>query len=297
MSALSYAAANVLRLLPRATISRAMGQLADVRWSPSLGRAVVGAYSRMYDVRLEEAAQSSGWASFDAFFTRPLRDGARVVDDADDAVVSPADGRLDSLGVVDAQSRFMVKGRPYEVEELVGDAEEAKRYRGGLGCVVYLSPRDYHRVHAPVAGEIRTIRSLPGDYFPVNAVGVAHFPNLFARNRRVAIAIDTPEASGLGRVTVVMVAAMIVGRITVSGVDSRDVPLGVQTLEPRRQVARGDEIGMFHLGSTAVVFFEGRARAEWARTAGSHVRYGERLLTTRVASGANGGGSRVPEGG
>ena len=78
MSALSYAAANVLRLLPRATISRAMGQLADIRWSPSLGRAVVGAYSRVYDVRLEDAAQASGWPSFDAFFTRPLREGART---------------------------------------------------------------------------------------------------------------------------------------------------------------------------------------------------------------------------
>ena len=226
MSALSYAAANVLRLLPRAAISRAMGQLADLRWTPSLGRAVVGAYSRVYDVQLDEAAQSSGWPSFDAFFTRPLREGARVVDSAPDAIVSPADGRLDSLGVVDAESRFLVKGRPYAVEELVGSFDEARRYRGGLGCVVYLSPRDYHRVHAPVAGEISVIRSLPGDYFPVNAVGVAHFPNLFARNRRVAIAIDTPERDGLGRVTVVMVAAMIVGRITVSGVADRDVAVG-----------------------------------------------------------------------
>jgi len=295
MSALSYAAANVLRLLPRATISRAMGQLADVQWSPSLGRAVVGAYSRVYDVRLEEAAQSSGWPSFDAFFTRPLRDGARVVDPADEAIVSPADGRLDSLGRVDEASRFLVKGRPYAVEELVGDAEEAKRYRGGLGCVVYLSPRDYHRVHAPVGGEIRSIRSLPGDYFPVNAVGVAHFPNLFARNRRVAIAIDTAPETGLGRVTVVMVAAMIVGRITVSGVTARDVPMGHHVLDPALKVARGDEIGMFHLGSTAVVFFEEKAQATWSQGAGASVRYGERLLTARPHR--SGGGSPVVEGG
>jgi phosphatidylserine decarboxylase len=299
MSAISYAAANVLRFLPRTTITRAMGQLADVRWSPSLGRAVVGAYSRVYDVRLDEAAQSSGWPSFDAFFTRPLRAGARVVEAAADAVVSPADGRLDSLGVIDDHSRFVVKGRPYAVEELVGDPAEASRYRGGVGCVVYLSPRDYHRVHSPVAGEIRTIRSLPGDYYPVNAVGVAHFPNLFARNRRVAIAIDTPETSGLGRVTVVMVAAMIVGRITVSGVDARDVPLGLHRLDPGLRVERGGEIGMFHLGSTAVVFLEARARGVWASSAGASVRYGERLLTTRPegAPGTQSGGSLGPEGG
>jgi phosphatidylserine decarboxylase len=285
MSALTYAAANVLRLLPRARIGRAMGQLADVRWSPSLGRAVVGAYSRVYDVQLDEAAQASGWPSFDAFFTRPLREGARVIDKAADAVVSPADGRLDSLGPVDSQSRFLVKGRPYAVDELVGSADEARRYRGGQGCVVYLSPRDYHRVHAPVDGEITNIRSLPGDYFPVNAVGIAHFPNLFARNRRVAIAIDTPAASGLGRVTVVMVAAMIVGRITATGVDARDVPQGCHTLQPGRRVQRGDEVGVFHLGSTAVVFLEERAKATWVRRAGDRVRYGERLIVARPGAG------------
>jgi phosphatidylserine decarboxylase len=288
MSALSYAAANVLRLLPRATISRAMGQLADIRWSPSLGRAVVGAYTRVYDVRLEDAAQASGWASFDAFFTRPLRDGARTIDPAKDAIVCPADGRLDSMGPVDGTSTFTVKGRGYAVHELVGGAEEARRYQGGLGCVVYLSPRDYHRVHSPVDGEIRSIRSLPGDYFPVNEVGVAHFPNLFARNRRVAIAIDTPESSGLGRVTVVMVAAMIVGRITVSGVDARDVPFGHHEFTPGRKIARGEEIGVFHLGSTAVVFFEKCAEAVWTPSAGVSVRYGERLLTAHAAGGSSG---------
>jgi len=281
MSALSYAAANVLRLLPRATIGRAVWQLADFRWSPSLGRAVVGAYSRVYDVCLEEAAQSSGWANFDAFFTRPLREGVRVIDPGSDAIVCPADGRLDSLGVIDATSTFTVKGRPYSVEELVGSGDEALRYQGGLGCVVYLSPRDYHRVHAPVDGQMRSVRSIAGDYFPVNAVGVAHIPNLFARNRRVAIAIDTSAESGLGRVTVVMVAAMNVGRITVTGVEARDVPFGHHTFEPGRAVRRGEEIGVFHLGSTAVVFFEERARATWTRAADTRVRYGERLLTAR----------------
>jgi len=277
MSALSYAAAKVLRLLPRAKIGHVMGQLADVRWSPAVGRAVVGAYSRVYDVRLDEAASASGWTNFDAFFTRPLRAGARTLDVSPEAVLSPADGRLDSMGVVDQAARFVVKGRPYAVEELVGGRDEAERYEGGLGCVVYLSPRDYHRVHAPVDGEIRSVRSLPGDYFPVNAMGVAHFPNLFARNRRVAIAIDTPAASGLGRVTVVMVAAMIVGRITVEGVPGRDVPFGNHRLN--LPIRRGDEIGVFHLGSTAVIFFERRVRGAWSLPAESHVRYGQRLLT------------------
>jgi phosphatidylserine decarboxylase len=120
---------------------------------------------------------------------------------------------------------------------------------------------------------------MPGDYFPVNAIGLDHIPNLFARNRRVAIAIDTPKSSGLGRVTVVMVAAMVVGRITVTGIRERDVPLGDH--EPGVRLARGDELGMFHLGSTVVLFLERSAMGSWLAREGA-IRYGEGLA--RAAS-------------
>ncbi|MFO0680182.1 MAG: archaetidylserine decarboxylase [Polyangiaceae bacterium] len=278
MSALlSYATAQLLRALPREGISRAMGRLADHRWAPRLGSTVVNLYSRAYDVDFDDCVESGGWESFDAFFTRRLKDGVRPMDGDSHVVVSPSDGKLESMGRIDpATTTFTVKGSPYRVDELLGDADEAKRYAGGAGCVIYLSPRDYHRVHAPVAGSVRSIRSMRGDYLPVNAMGVKYFPNLFARNRRVAIAIDTPEESGLGRVTVVMVAAMIVGRITVTGVDARDVPYGVHSLERAIPVAKGDELGMFHLGSTAVVFLEKAACERWAREEGP-IRLGEAL--------------------
>src|ERR1700733_5444038 len=121
MSAVTYATAQILRVLPRATISRAAGRLADVRWSPPLGHAVVGLYSRLYAVELEDCVEKSGWSSFDAFFTRRLRSGARPVDPDDRVVTSPADGRIESMARVDERGRFTVKGRPYEVAELVGD--------------------------------------------------------------------------------------------------------------------------------------------------------------------------------
>lgn len=266
-----------------------MGKLADFEWPDPLGKAVVNLYCRAYDVDLDECRKASGFANFDEFFTRELREGARPLPADAGVVISPADGRVDSLGVLDGRS-FVVKGRPYKVEELVGDDAEAKRYDGGLGCVVYLSPRDYHRVHSPVAGSIATVRSMPGDYYPVNSIGVRHVQNLFVRNRRVAIAVDTPD---LGRVTVVMVAAMVVGRITVSGIDARDVPIGVVDLEPPRKVERGDEIGIFRLGSTAVVFFEKSANLEWAVEEGP-IRFGQALARVRAgtgkANGANGNG-------
>ncbi|MBX3187889.1 MAG: phosphatidylserine decarboxylase [Labilithrix sp.] len=286
MNAITYATAQILRVLPRTRITRAMGRLADYEWPDPVGKAVVNLYCRAYRVELDECRKASGFASFDEFFTRELREGARPMPEDERIAVSPADGRIDSIGPIDGRA-FSVKGRPYRVDELVGDEAEAHRYDGGSGCVVYLSPRDYHRVHAPVEGEITSVRSMPGDYYPVNAIGVRHVHNLFVRNRRVSIAIDTPPSSGFGRVTVVLVAAMVVGRITVSGIAERDVPFGHRPFDPPLRVARGDEIGIFHLGSTAVVFFEPRAKVKWLVNEGP-TRFGQPMVMRGDGAATNG---------
>jgi phosphatidylserine decarboxylase len=279
MSVVTYATAQILRALPRARIGRAIGRLADRRWSPSVGRAVVGLYSRLYDVEFDECLEREGWANFDAFFTRGLR--TRSVDADPRSITSPADGRVEAMGAIEAGGTFVVKGRPYTVEELVGDdREEARRFVGGAGCVVYLAPGDYHRVHAPVSGSVRRIRSIPGDFFPVNSIGMLHVSNLLCRNRRVAVEIDSD--GDLGRVTVIMVVAMIVGRITTIGLEARDVPIGDHTFDPPLRIARGDEIGVFHLGSTAVVLVEERGAGPWLVREGP-VRYGQALLRARDA--------------
>jgi len=163
-----------------------------------------------------------------------------------------------------------VKGRPYEVGELIGDVTDAARYSGGEFAIVYLAPGDYHRVHSPVDGRTAIVRAIAGDLYPVNAIGERHVPKLLVRNSRVAIVIDT---NGLGRVTVVMVGAVIVGRITVTGIDAADVPQGVHPLV--RGVSRGDEIGIFHLGSTVVLLLE--PGVSITRPLG-RVRYGDSLL-------------------
>jgi phosphatidylserine decarboxylase len=275
MTVVTYAAAQVLRVLPREGITRVMGRLADAHLPPAVADAVVGLYVRAYKVDLGDTQPPVGsFASFDAFFTRPLRDGARPIDAGPDALVSPADGRLEDAGPVTEGGRLTIKGRPYRVADLVGDPTEAARYEGGQFAIVYLSPRDYHRVHAPIGGEITRVRSLPGDYFPVNSIGERHVDSLFSTNRRVSIVIDTATK---GRVTVVMVGAMIVGRITVTAIEARDVPLGDHEIVPPRPVARGEEIGMFHLGSTAVVFVE-KGRALPFRAGGTKIRMGEPLV-------------------
>jgi phosphatidylserine decarboxylase len=296
MSAVTFATAQVLRVLPRASIGKAIGRVAELPWSNSVGRAVVGLYSRAYHVKLDECADQS-WSSFDAFFTRRLREGARSIDHDRHTITSPADGRVMSIGRIDSTGRLMVKGRPYSVAELVGDEQEAERFRDGASCVVYLSPRDYHRVHAPVSGVIRRIRSIPGDYYPVNTVGMRHVPRLFCRNRRVAIEIDSNDDRP-GRVTVVMVVAMIVGRITTIGIDARDAPFGDHTFDPPLRVARGDEIGVFHLGSTAVVLVEEELAGE-RRMGEGPVLYGQALLRAPLGrpSTVNGVSAGREEGG
>jgi len=264
-------AAQVLRALPRVRISKAVGRLCEQPLPSSVSRAVTNAYCQAYRVDLEDAELPAGaFPSFDAFFTRQLKPGARTL--SADALVSPADGALSAQGIVDPGARIFVKGQPYDVGELVGDPRDAARYAGGEFAVVYLAPRDYHRVHAPADGNITLVRGLPGDLFPVNSIGERHIPQLFVRNQRAAIVIDTP---GLGRVTVVMVGAVIVGRITVTVLGGPDVTPGQYPMQPPRPVRKGEEIGIFHLGSPVVLLLEPGLAV--AREPGP-IRYGESLL-------------------
>lgn len=282
MSVVTYAAAKILGALPRNAISRAMGALCEARVPSPVLQPILSVYGRAYDVAWDEASPSDQpYASFDAFFTRRLRPGLRPIDGDEDVLVSPADGRLVDLGRSDGRGALMVKGRPYTVEELVGDRTLARDLTGGGFAVVYLSPRDYHRVHSPVSGTIRRVRAIDGDRWPVNEVGERHVPRLFVKNRRVVVEIDTPN---WGRVAVVLVGAMIVGRMTVVGIDQPDVA-GVHEVSPGRPIARGEELGAFHLGSTVVLLVPPDRFAGFSRDP-EPVRYGQSLGRARALGGA-----------
>jgi phosphatidylserine decarboxylase len=272
----SFIAAQVIRLLPRQFIGRVVGDLCERPLPASVSNAVVGAWCRAYNVDLSDIApHPEPWTSVDEFFTRPLVPGARRTEAPTDDVVSPADGAVQSMGRVERGARIVVKKKAYDVARLIADEDDARSYVGGQYAVVYLSPRDYHRVHAPVDGPVVTVRSLHGDYYPVNAIGERWVRDLFVTNRRVVIVQDSQT---LGRITVVMVAAMVVGRITVTMVSGRDVPAGIHHLSPAHAMRRGDELGAFHLGSTAVVL-AGPQAAAWQRAPGL-IRVGQSLTRT-----------------
>lgn len=259
--------------MPRMHLTRAVGRLCDLQLPPTVSRAVVWLYAGAYGVDLAEALPPDRtYPSFDAFFTRRLREGARPLCLSPEALVSPADGRLDVVGTVASTGLIEVKGRAYRAADLLCSEAAAERYCGGQFAVIYLSPRDYHRIHAPAGGTLTAVRSRPGDLFPVNAIGERHIPRLLVRNRRVAMVIDTETT---GQLTLVMVAAMFVGRITVSGIPAADVPFGDHQLRTPRRLSRGDELGAFHLGSTVVLFAE-QSEPPWNRQLGP-VRLGQGL--------------------
>jgi phosphatidylserine decarboxylase len=265
----SLLAAQAIRALPRVPLSNAVGALAESHAPRPLVRAVMNVYCRAYDVDLSEAAPvEGGYPSFDEFFTRRLAPGVRPIDDG--PVVCPADGVIASAGPIDG-STLSVKSQQYSVAELTGEPSDAERYAGGTFAVIYLSPRDYHRVHSPVDGHVVFARGIGGDLFPVNAIGERYVPGLFVKNQRVSIVIDTPT---LGRVTAVMVGATIVGRITVSCLDRDRVTPGLHTPATPVAVRRGDEIGIFHLGSTVVLLLEPCVRTSPNL---GRVRYGSAL--------------------
>jgi phosphatidylserine decarboxylase len=211
--------------------------------------AVSRAYSRLYRVNIGEAAAPHGcYRSFDAFFTRSLREGIRPISDA--RIVSPCDGVISSLGPIDDGARLFVKGHPYEVGELLGQSNLSRDFIGGHYAVIYLSPRDYHRVHSPVDGLLSRVFAIPGDCFPVNALGERCVPQLFVRNRRVVFFIETDDNKTMA---LIMVGALIVGKITVNALGDGDVSQGLHDLGTGLHIQRGDEIGAFHLGSTVVL--------------------------------------------
>jgi phosphatidylserine decarboxylase len=280
----SRVAATVLRALPRKRLSRGIGRLADLPMPGPVLDRLVDVYVRAYEVDLSECeVPEGGYSSFDAFFTRRLRPGARPIDASPEVLVCPADGRIEDAGCIDARARLEVKGRGYEVGELLGDPTRAVAFEGGFFCVVYLSPRDYHRVHAPVTGRVHEARYVAGTLFPVNAIGLRHVPNLFARNERVVVHQDAEE---FGEVATIMVGAIGVGRIGVAFDEELTTNVGRPAIArdygmQGPLLKKGDELGVFHLGSTVVVLAGAAAGLELVPVRGAHVRMGTALARRR----------------
>ena len=249
------------RLLPKEALSGAIGWGASRRLPPPFREKLLSRFARTYGIDVEEAEKPlAEYAGFDEFFTRRLRDGARPIDSRPGSVVSPADGTVVDCGVASAGKLIQAKGVFFDLSQLLADEAAAARLSGGAYLITYLSPRDYHRVHFPLAGRVVGWNHIPGELFSVNGKSVLREPGLFTRNERFVTFIE----GSAGFAAVVMVAAVGVGHVTatydaeVATHESRFVQAAVRrrVYGTPRPVSRGDELGVFHLGSTTIAVFE-----------------------------------------
>lgn len=266
-------------VVPQHALSRLAGAVA-ANERPWLKDRLIRRFVHAYDVDLADAERGiSDFDSFNDFFTRELKPGARPLADASRFILSPADGAISQLGMITDGQIIQAKGRSFSVADLLGHGAEAgARFDGGRFITIYLSPRDYHRVHMPVAGTLQSTAYIPGQLFSVNQQTAEGVDRLFARNERLACLFDGPD----GRFASVMVGAMIVA--------------GIDTVWPRRfavhrrkvlredfsadppALAAGAEMGRFYLGSTVILLFE-PGRAAWRKglRPGDPVRMGEAI--------------------
>ena len=271
-------------LLPQRLLTRLVYRLARVR-TPWLKDALIRHFARRFRVKLDEAQESDprAYTDFNAFFTRALKPGARPVAPGDWAVCCPVDGAVSQIGVADADTLLQAKGRSFSLTALLGgDPERARLFQGGVFATLYLSPRDYHRIHLPLAGRLREMVHIPGKLFSVSPLTTRIVPELFARNERVVTLFDTPA----GSMALVLVGAINVASIETVWAGTITPPLGTVirrwSYPPNGDGAvrldKGAELGRFNMGSTVIVLFgPGAVRWEAEIRAGMTVRMGQRL--------------------
>ena len=269
-------------VLPHRLLSSLARRLA-YSTSPGTKQWLIDTVTRKFDVDLSEAAEPDprAYPSFNAFFTRALKPGARVADPDPRALLMPADGHISQCGAIEDGRIFQAKGQSFTAAELLGDAAAAEPFRNGLFATVYLSPRDYHRVHMPWTGTLRETVHVPGRLFSVGTDAVANVPRLFARNERLVCHFDTD----FGPMVSVMVGALLV-----SGVETvwsgEEIPAYGTAITRKDYRGKGitlerfAEMARFNYGSTVIVLLPpGVATLSPELRAESPVRLGQRLAT------------------
>lgn len=266
-------------LVPQHLLSRIVGKIAasEIYWLKNL---FITKFIKQFGINMQEAKlkNADDFASFNEFFTRELEDGARTFSDQENGILSPADGAVSQIGDIKDGRIFQAKGQDYSLLELLGgDKALSDEFMGGKFTTIYLSPKDYHRVHMPTTGTLRKLVYIPGDLFSVNQTTAENVPRLFARNERAVAIFDTNQ----GPMAMVLVGAMIVaaietvwaGRITPP---SRQIKTTDYTNTQPIELLKGVEMGRFLLGSTVVLCFAENS-INWAEelTAESPLKVGE----------------------
>jgi phosphatidylserine decarboxylase len=265
-----------LALLPKNTLSRLAGAATRWRAPVPVVQAAIRAFARRYGADLGECDDLSTFRTFGEFFARPLRPGLRPIAGGREVLVSPVDAVVSETGLALAGRLVQAKGLEYTAKALLADEPLARRLEGGAYATLYLSPRDYHRIHFPLEGSIVGWRYVPGRLWPVNPASVRNVPGLFAANERLVTVLETP----LGRCALVAIGATVVGRVracydaAVPVTNLRGAVAAARDYEVPIPVEKGGTLGAFEMGSTVVLLFE-RGRVALRLAPGQRVRVGE----------------------
>ena len=273
---------SAMRLLPKNGLSRVAGALTRWRAPAPVRLAAMKAFAHRYGIDLSESPDLEVYRTFGEFFARPLRPGLRPIAPGEAVVVSPVDGVVSETGLATGGSSSRRRGSTTRPRRCSPTTRSRRASREASYATVYLSPRDYHRIHFPLGGKVLGWRYVPGALWPVNPASVRTVPGLFAANERLVTVMDTP----LGRCAVVAVGATVVGRVH-AFYDPTVPYTNLPGAAPRRHdygtplpVEKGQELGAFEMGSTVIVLFEpGRVRLDARLAAGARVRVGEPIGT------------------
>lgn len=276
-------------LVPQHLLSSAIHWLTTRRWH-WLKNTMIKAFCKLYDIDLTEAKLSNpeDYPSFNAFFTRALKPEARPISDA--PLISPADGVISQAQNIQDNTLVQAKCHNYTLEALLGgNTSYARQFYAGASCVIYLSPRDYHRIHMPCDGKVTAMTYVPGDLFAVNPTTVEHVDQLFARNERLIIHIETAQ----GPMALIMVGAIFVGSMETVWAGKVTPPYQPTLFhedysEQPHVFAKGEEIGRFNMGSTVILLTPETGFAEIAALpAPSQIKMGEPLLPSQNKENLN----------
>ncbi len=248
-------------IMPKHLISRLVGLLAAAKLG-FITHALIKLFIKSYGINMAEAQHenASDYRSFNEFFTRPLKDGMRPIVQDDSMLAHPVDGAVSQLGRIEGDQLIQAKGHYYSLQALLGgDDLTAAPYKNGQFACIYLAPKDYHRIHMPIAGTLREMIYVPGELFSVNPLTAENVPGLFARNERVVTIFDTE----VGPMALVLVGATIVASIETVWAGTVTPPRGKDVFRwqypesgPNAvHLAKGAEMGRFKLGSTVVLTF------------------------------------------
>lgn len=248
--------------VPQQKLSEVAGKLASSR-HPVVKKAFIKTFAKAYGISLDEYARGSfsQYDSFNDFFTRELKDGQRPVDTTANGVVCPADGMISQLGQINKQKVLQAKGKDYEVGQLLADFELGEYFADGSFATIYLAPTNYHRVHMPFDGRLVRTIYVPGQLFSVNNVTAENIPDLFARNERCVCEFETE----FGKACVVLVGAMIVAGIETVATGKIERSSTIKTATHDIELKKGEELGRFYLGSTAIIVMPKQADVAWQK--------------------------------